>query len=432
MDKLTRREFVKYLGASGAVLLAGYPMQTGAAGKSKARVVVIGGGYGGATAAKYMRMLDPGIEVTLIEKDKAYVSGALSNEVLIGERDLKSLTWGYRGLAKYGVKVVHDEVTAVDPVKKTVTLKGGKSLGYDRLVMSPGIDFDWKSVEGLSPEAAQNMPHSYKAGADTLLLKKMIEAVPDGGTAIVVAPPKPFRCPPGPYERASLIAYYFKRHKPKSKVIILDPNDSFSKKALFEQAWAEHYGDKIKWVSAAEDGTVVRVDIKTKTLYTAFGEHRADVISYIPRHHAGRIAVTTGLTDESGWCPTDPMTTESALVKGIHVVGDACIAGEPVPWEMPKSAHAASTQAKVAAQAIVAAVNGQPAPTPYYVNTCYSLITPEYGFCVVHVFRIEEGQFKYVKEAGGTSPVNAPAWNRKAEARFAVSWYENIAADTFL
>lgn len=430
MNHYSRRDFVKLLGAGGLLACAGAPVAGRAQGG--ARIVVVGGGYGGAVAAKYLKLLKPDLNVTLIERNKAYVSCPLSNEVISGERDIKTLYWNYTGLAKRGVKVVHDEATAVDPVKKTVSLKGGQPVSYDKLVLSPGIDFNWTALEGFSEKDSQAMPHAYKAGEQTLLLRKQIEAMKDGGTCFIVVPPKPFRCPPGPYERASQIAHYFKKHKPKSKVVILDSSDSFSKKGLFEEAWKAMYKDTITWVGASGDGKVLRVEPATKTLVTEFSKHKGDVVNLIPTHHAGRIAVDTGLTDKTGWCPINPLSMQSTLQKDIYVIGDSCIAGEPAPFDMPKSAHAAATQAKVAAGAIIANLQGYAAPPePYYVNTCYSLAAPGYGFSVVHIFRVQDGKFVYVKEAGGTSPVGAPPFARKAEAEFAEGWYRNIAADAF-
>jgi sulfide dehydrogenase [flavocytochrome c] flavoprotein subunit len=431
MNQYSRRDFVKLLGAGGLLACAGGVPATGRA-QGSARVVVVGGGYGGAVAAKYLKQLKPDLEVTLVERNKAYVSCPLSNEVLSGERDIKTLYWNYTGLEKHGVKVIHDNAVAVDPAKKTVSLKGGQTLSYDKLVVSPGIDFKWDAVEGFSEKDSAAMPHAYKAGEQTLLLRKQIEAMRDGGTCYIVSPPKPFRCPPGPYERASQIAHYFKKHKPKSKVVILDASDSFSKKGLFEEAWKAMYKDTLTWVGASADGKVLRVEPATKTLVTEFSKHKGDVVNFIPAHHAGKIAVDAGLTDKTGWCPINPSSMESTVQKDIYVIGDACIAGEPAPFDMPKSAHAAATQAKVAAGAIIADLRGYAGPPePYYVNTCYSLAAPGYGFSVVHIFRVKDGKFEYVKTAGGTSPVGAPAWNRKAEAEFAESWYRNLAADAF-
>ncbi|MDH3281663.1 MAG: NAD(P)/FAD-dependent oxidoreductase, partial [Gammaproteobacteria bacterium] len=296
---ITRREFIRVFGG-GCTLALGGLAPARSAGNTKARVVIIGGGFGGATAAKYLRLLDPGIEVTLIERNPQYVSCVLSNGVIVGERDIAQLTFGYEGLSAHGVTVVPDEATGIDPVNKTVATASGTAHSYDWLIVAPGIDFKWDTVEGYSEQVSAQMPHAYKAGEQTLLLRQQIEAMRDGGLVVIVPPPKPFRCPPGPYERASLIANYLTRHKPKSKIIILDPNSSFSKKALFEQAWAEQYGDMITWVPGGTDGIVQRVDAAAHTLYTELSEHKADVINFIPPQRAGHIAQQSGLADSTG------------------------------------------------------------------------------------------------------------------------------------
>jgi sulfide dehydrogenase [flavocytochrome c] flavoprotein chain len=342
---------------------------------------------------------------------------------------------GYDGIKKRGVNVVFDEVTAIDPVKKTVTLKGGKPLAYDALVVSPGIDFNFAAIEGYSEELANgDLPHAYKAGPQTLTLRKQLMAMPDGGTFVITVPNGPFRCPPGPYERASQVAAYLKGHgKMKSKVLILDANDSFSKKGLFEQAWKTHYGSMIEWVPGASDGKVIKIDAKTKTAFTNFGEHKADVLNVIPPHGAGSIAKATGLTNDKGWCSVDMLTMESVVHKDIWVVGDSCVHGELPVYGAPKSAHMAVTQAKVAAGAIIAKLNGQPAPVPYFVNTCYSVAAPDWGFSVVHVYKVDNGKLVYVQEAGGISPIDTPALatTRKLEAGYQVGWFKNIMADCF-
>ncbi|MBI1285157.1 MAG: cytochrome C [Thiobacillus sp.] len=432
MSQFTRRDFIKAIAAAYPAAVLTIPSAHAA---SKARVVVVGGGYGGATAARYLKMMSPTLDVTLVEKNKTYTSCPLSNEVISGYGNIKDLEIGYGGLSKRGINVVIDEVTAIDPAKKTVALKGGKSLSYDALVVSPGISFNYAGVQGYTKELAEtDLPHAYKAGPQTLVLKKQLEAMPDGGTFIITVPKGPFRCPPGPYERASQVASYLKEHgKTKSKVVILDANDSFSKKGLFEQAWKMHYPDTIKWVSGANDGNVVRIDPKTKTAYTTFGEHKADVLNVIPPHHAGAIAGATGLTNDKGWCSVDMLTMESAVHKDIWVVGDSCVHGELPVYAAPKSAHMASTQAKVAAGAIIAKLNGQPAPEPFFVNTCYSIAAPDWGFSVVHIYRAEAGKLVYVKDAGGISPIETPALavQRKLEARYAEGWLRNIMADAF-
>jgi sulfide dehydrogenase [flavocytochrome c] flavoprotein subunit len=432
MSQFSRRDFLKTLAAAYPAAVLSIPSAHAAA---KAKVVVVGGGFGGAAAAKYLKMMSPELDVTLVEKNKIYVSCPLSNEVISGHGNLKDLEVGYDGLKKRGINVVFDEVTAIDPVKKSVALKGGKSLAYDAMVMSPGIDFNYGGVEGYTEALANgDLPHAYKAGPQTLKLKQQLEAMPDGGVFVITVPNGPFRCPPGPYERASQVAAYLKGHgKTKSKVLLLDANDSFSKKGLFEQAWKTHYAGMIEWVPGASDGKVVRIDPKTKMAYTNFGEHKADVLNVIPPHHAGMIAKNTGLTNEKGWCSVDMLTMESAVHKDIWVVGDSCVHGELPVYPAPKSAHSAVTQAKVAAGAIIAKLNGQPAPVPYFVNTCYSIAAPDWGFSVVHIYRVDNGKLIYVQDAGGISVIDTPAVAtlRKLEAGYAVGWLKNIMADCF-
>jgi len=447
MNGFDRRTFLKALAAAPVASVLSVPAARGAT--SKARVLVVGGGYGGATAAKYLRVLDPAIAVTLIERETLYTSCPLSNEVISGERDIKTLQVGYDGLSRHGVEVLHDEAGQIDPVKKTVTTAGGKTLEYDALVLSPGVDFDFGALEGLTRELAETrLPHAWKAGPQTLLLKQQLEAMPDGGTFIIVVPPGPFRCPPGPYERAAQVALHCKTHgKAKSKVLILDANDSFSKKALFEQAWKELYGygegGMIEWVPASKDGKVERVDPETLTCYAGFGEYKGDVVNVIPPHHAGKIAKDLGLaTFKDKWCEVRPENMESTKQKDIYVVGDACVGGELASNNpFPKSAHMAISQAKVVAASLVAKFNGLPPPEPIYTNTCYSVVGHDWGFSVVHLFRVDAGQWVYVKSGSGISPVTmgtkeapkpVPRLYRKLEVEYADGWLRNVLADAFL
>ena len=440
MTIFNRRDFLKTLAAAGSASILVVPAigcassGSGASARlgAKARVVVIGGGFGGATAAKYIRMMDPEIEVTLVEPNATYTACPLSNEVISGHRTLESLQIGYGGLTKRGVHVVHNWVKSVDAVKKTVTLANGKVLSYDALVMSPGIDFTWGAVGGYTEAVAEQLPHAYKAGPQTQLLKKQVMAMRDGDVCIIAPPPKPFRCPPGPYERAAQIAHYLKHHgKGKSKILILDPNDSFSKQGLFLQAWKALYPGMIEWVPGKDDGKVVRVDPATRMCYTTFGEHKGEVVNIIPAHTAGKIARDAGLANAQGWCEVQPSSMESTVHKDVYPIGDACIAGDMPVYDMPKSAHMASTQAKVAAGAIVAKVNGVAAPEPFYVNTCYSLAAPDYGFSVVHIYKVENNKFVYIKTAGGISPLETPPITRRLEAEYANGWFNNIMADSF-
>jgi sulfide dehydrogenase [flavocytochrome c] flavoprotein subunit len=424
MNHIDRRAFIKLVGTTAALGVAGFPFI--ARGGAKTKVVVVGGGYGGTIAAKYIRLYDPGIEVTLINRDKQYISCPLSNEALSGERSVESLTFRYDGLAGHGVKVVHDEVSDIDAAKKQVKTAGGKTFDYDMAVVSPGVGFKWGAIEGYDEAASQHMPHAWFAGEQTVALRKQLEAMSDGGKVFIIAPPNPFKCPPGPYERAAQIAHYLKHHKPKSTVTILDWKDNFSKKALFEQGWEMHYPGMIRWVMAAEDGKVVGVDAKKGILMTEFEEHEADVANIIPPQKAGAIAERTGLTDDSGWCPVNQRNFESTLHKDIFVIGDACIAGA-----MPKSGYAANSQGKVAAAAIAARASGRPLPEPSYVNTCYSLITPEHGISVAGVYRLVDGRITGVKGAGGVSPLDASKQDREAEATYALSWFRNVTTDMF-
>jgi sulfide dehydrogenase [flavocytochrome c] flavoprotein chain len=427
MLTLSRRRFLQSLGASGLVLLS---QRRGRAIYSRRRVVVIGGGFGGATAARYIRDFDPWIEVTLVEPNKTCVTCPASNWVLGGLRNLDSITLGYKGLMKSGVKIVRDTVTAIDPHRREVRLKGEAILSYDRLIVSPGIDFRWNAIEGYNAQAAQLAPHAWKAGAQTTLLRNQLLAMRDGGTVIITSPPNPYRCPPGPYERASLIAYYLKVHKPKSKVIILDAKTAFAKQELFTAGWEALYGfgtdnSMIEWVSGP-DGEVTAMDAKAKLAIAGPLEekYRGDVLNVIPPQKAGSIVQIAGLTDKSGWCPVAPATSESTLQRGVHVIGDASIQ-DP----MPKSAYAASSQAKVCADAVVALLNDRTPGEPSWINTCYSLLNPEYGISIAEVFEINnQGMIQVVPGSGGLSPMNG---NRALEAAYAKSWYTNIVTDSF-
>jgi sulfide dehydrogenase [flavocytochrome c] flavoprotein subunit len=426
MSQITRRNFVLSTGALGAASALGWPALVNA--KAHGRVVVIGGGFGGASCAKYIRRLSADIEVTLVERDSKFVTCPFSNAVLGGLYDMDFITHDYSALQdRYGVKVVHDSAVAIDTDKQTVSLAGGSSLAYDRLVVSPGIDLRWDAIGGYDEAASGVMPHAWKAGEQTVLLRKQLEAMPDGGVVIIAPPGNPFRCPPGPYERASLIAHYLKTHKPRSKVLIFDAKPKFSKQPLFEQGWAALYPGMIEWISDSEGGAIEAVDTKAMTVNPTFGDpQKGDVINLIPPQKAGAIAQAAGLADNSGWCPVDQRTFESRIHKNVHVIGDASVA-----TPMPKSGFAASSQGKVCATAIVAALTGQEMPDPSYVNTCYSLVGPDYGISVAAVYRLGEDGIAGVKGAGGVSPKDADEAFRLAESRYAVGWYQSITSDTW-
>ncbi len=428
--KITRRGFVKGAGAATAVGMIGTPFI--ALGASK-KVVVVGGGTGGATAAKYLKLADPTIDVTLIEANKHYYTCYLSNEVLSGDRTIDSIKFGYSGMGKHGVKIVHDIVTGIDAGKRVVKTKGGKSFNYDRCVVAPGVDFKWDTVEGYDANVAETITHAWKAGSQTVTLRKQLLAMKDGGTVCICPPTNPFRCPPGPYERASQIAHYFKQHKPKSKIIILDPKPKFSKMGLFTQGWKDLYGygtdnSMIEWhgtPKGSDDNVLTGIDAKTRTATTGFNEVQADVLNVIPAQKAGKIAFAAGLT-KGDWCPIDLHTFESTIHKNIHVIGDAAIAKG-----MPKSGYAANSEAKVCAASIAALLNGHEPGTPAYVNTCYSIIGPGYGISVAAVYRLAKDGSKITKVSGGLTPKDASPEMRAREVQYAYSWFDNITNDAF-
>jgi sulfide dehydrogenase [flavocytochrome c] flavoprotein subunit len=426
MSQFTRRDFIKLSGAGAAAAALGtlgYSTQVRAA--NGPRVVVVGGGFGGATCAKYLKRADRNIQVTLVEPNTKFITCPFSNYVIAGTQTIESITHTYDALrTKHGVNVVHDTVTAIDAAGKKVKLKSGKMLPYDRLVVSPGIDFKWKSIEGYSEAASSIMPHAWKPGAQTTLLRQKLVAMKDGGLVVMVAPPNPFRCPPGPYERASMIAHYLKQHKPKSTIIILDPKNDFSKKDLFMAGWEKLYPGMIKWVPGSQGGAVSSVDTKKMVVDAAVEKYKAAVVNVIPPQTAGAIALKSGLADDKGWCPVDPKTFESKLHPGIHVIGDASIAGA-----LPKSGFAANSEAKITASAIAAIFRGESIADASYVNTCYSLLAPNYGISVAGVYRVTDKGIVQIE--GGVSPKEATDGFREDEAKYARGWYASITADTW-
>jgi sulfide dehydrogenase [flavocytochrome c] flavoprotein subunit len=422
---ITRRRFNRLAGAAAATSAFGIGA-CATTPSSKGRAVVIGGGFGGATAAHYIRTLDPAIDVTLVEPSQTFYTCPFSNYVLAGFKTMNDIAHGYGPLRdKHGVHVVHDTAAAIDPAAKTVRLAGGSTLPYDKLVVSPGVDMRWSAVEGYDEAASQVMPHAWKAGPQTMLLRRQLEAMPDGGLVVIVCPATPYRCPPGPYERAAMIAHYLKTTKPRSKILILDAKDQFSKQGLFTQGWKAVYGDMIEWVPLSKDGKVVRAIPSEMTVISEFGQrYKAAVINLIPPQYSAQIARDSGLANQTGWCAIDPLTFESAVHKNIHVLGDASIAGG-----MPKSGFAANSQGKVAALAIVNALNGRAMAAPTYVNTCYSLIAPDYGISVADVYRVTPQGIVPAPNAGGVSPANADAAFRANEARYAESWYAAMSRE---
>ena len=432
IDNIRRRTFLKTLVAGAAVGILGFPMLGKAANQ---RIVVIGGGTGGATVAKYLRRLDNTLDVTLIEKNAIYTTCYMSNEVLSGDRTLESLQFNYDGLKAHGVKIVTDEVTGIDYDAGLVLTKGGISYPYDRCVVSPGIDFRYDQIAGYSEADIETVPHAWKAGQQTLVLRDQLKAMPNGGTVVIAAPPNPYRCPPAPYERASQIAHYLKQHKPNSKVIILDPKPSFTKQALFEQAWTELYGYKTDnallewWSGDAKAAGVVEVDVASKTAITQFGDRvQGAVLNVIPPQKAGKLAFDAGLVDATGWCPVNKLTFESTLHPKVHVIGDACMADS-----LPKSGFAANSEAKVCASAIHALLNGLDVESPSFSNGCYSLVGKDYAISVVGVYRLsDDGKLvEGIAGSGGVSSATATAQDRLFDASYAYSWYNNFTQDVF-
>ncbi|MBN8987140.1 MAG: FCSD flavin-binding domain-containing protein [Rhizobiales bacterium] len=417
---LTRRDVARGIAAS--VAASAWPRP--ALAQAAARVVVIGGGFGGASCARALRQIAPKLQVTLIEPNRIFAACPLSNEVVAGLRELTAQQFHYDGIAAEGVNVVLQAATKIDPHARTVGLADGGSLSYDRLVLAPGIDLRFDALPGYNEDASLKMPHAWKAGEQTILLRKQIEAMDDGGLVVIAVPAAPLRCPPAPYERASLIAHYLKAKKPRSKILILDAKDGFSQQRLFEAAWKDLYPGLIERIALSQGGRVTSVDPSTNTIITDFGNYTAQVASVVPPQKAGHIAEIAGAADNTGWCPVDPVSFASKLVPNIHVIGDAAIAGA-----IPKSASAAQAQGKACAAAIVNMLSGKPPDTPRLTGTCYNTVAPGYAFSQSGVYQPKDGLFAEVENT--TSPVNAPREIRQREAERAADWFKTITVDAF-
>ncbi len=422
MMLMKRRDFLK-VGAAAGAMASLYGCAGG--GKASGHVVVVGGGYGGATVAKYLRMWsEGGVQVTLIERNPTFISCPISNLVIGGTKTMEDITVSYDGLKnKWGVRVVQDDVIAVDSAKKTISLKAGGSMSYDRLVLSPGVDFMFDQIPGLNNADAQSkILHAWKAGAQTVALRKQLESMKDGGTYAIAIPKAPYRCPPGPYERACLVANYFKQSKPKSKVVILDANeDVMSKKGLFTKAWADLYKGMIEYRNNSE---VKDVEVGTNTAVLEFDKFKADVLNVIPPHRAGDIAAKSGIKlINNRWVDINWQSMESTSTPGIHVLGDAIF---PAPT-MPKSGHMANQHGKLAAAAILNMLSGlEPNPEPVVMNTCYSFVDAKNVIHVssIHQYDAATKTVQPVKGAGGVS-----AARNELEGKVAMGWAKNIWAD---
>ena len=418
---VTRRNVVGAIAASAAPLVLPCPSLA----QSAARILVIGGGFGGASCARALRRLDPKLQLTLVEPNRTFTACPFSNEVIAGLREIEVQQFSYDLIAAEGITVIAEAAVRIDAKTRIVGLAGGQSLAYDRLVLAPGIDLKFDALSGYDEAAAEKMPHAWKAGEQTLLLRRQIEAMDDGGLIALAVPAAPSRCPPAPYERASLIAHYLKTRKPRCKILILDAKDGFPQQRLFENAWKELYSGMIERVSLSQGGRVTSVDPVTNTLVTDFGNYTAQVANVIPPQQAGRIAAIAGAVDNTGWCPIDPVTFASKLVPDIHVIGDACIGGG-----IPKSASAANAQAKACAAAIVKLIAGRQPEMPRLLGACYNTVAPGYAFSLSGIYQPKDGMFAET-EGGGTSPVDAPREVRMREADDALSWYQRITVETF-
>ena len=425
MTDISRRQFSLWTGACLATLST--PLFAPAAlGQAKPRLVVIGGGPGGCTVARYVAKDSNGaVDVTLIEPAKAFTTCFFSNLYVGGFRDFKSITHGYAKVRKAGVNVVHTTATAIDRDKKQVVLAGGKRIAYDRLVIAPGIDIKYESVPGYSEAAAQIMPHAWKPGAQTQLLVRKLNALKDGDNIVMVAPPNPYRCPPGPYERVSMFAHVLKKKGyKKSKITVLDPKSAFSKQGVFMEGWEKHYPGMIEWLDPKVHGGIKGVNAKTGEVMTDLGSYKGALVNVIPAQMAGKIARDAGLANETGFCPIDEASMKSKIDGAIFVVGDASIAGD-----MPKSAFSANSQAKVAAMIIRAELTKSRAFPARYTNTCWSLIAPDDNIKVGASYEPGDGKIKqgagFVSQRGETAEV------RKQNYKESVDWYNGIVADVF-
>ena len=424
MNRLTRRDFLRTSGALAATsLLPGCAMEPAAPSKPVGRVIVIGGGYGGATAAKYLRMWSNGsIEVFLIERNAEFISCPLSNLVLGGTKTLSDITRGYAGLRSYGVQVLRDEATAINVEKKKVSLKRIEDLPYDRLIVSPAVELMYEQIEGYDAEAQKKILAAWKAGPETAALRQQIESMRDGGVFVISIPRSPYRCPPGPYERACQVAFYLKQSKPRSKVIILDANeDVVSKPALFKAAWNDLYKGIVEYRNNSE---VKALDARAMTVRTDFDTITGDVLNVLPPMRAGDIARSAGLmTGNTRWCGVDWLTMESLAHKNIHVLGDATLSAPA----MPKSGHMANNHGKLAAAAITELMNGRaPNPQPVIANTCYSFVSDKEVIHVASVHRYDSAQ-KTLTVVPGASGVSSG--RSELEGAYAWAWGQNIWSD---
>jgi sulfide dehydrogenase [flavocytochrome c] flavoprotein chain len=411
-----RRTFIGAAALCGAAAIAA-PI----ARASRARIVIVGGGFAGSACALFLKQADASLDVTVVDADARYVTCPMSSEAVVGARTLDSLTLTREGLRRAGVRFVRARATALDAARRSIRLDDGGRLAYDRCVVAPGIRFLWGTPEGYDEAASMQMPHAWIAGAQTRRLAALLGAMDDGGTFAISVPSGLMRCPPGPYERASLVAEYLARHKPRSKVLIFDANNRFPRQEAFEDAWKSLYPGRIEWIAVTEGGAVQRVDVRTGTLHTSSGAHRVAVANVIPPQAPGRFAADAGLARGHGWCPVHPETFESTQLPLVHAIGDACIADA-----MPKAASAAVSQARQCAAAIVAALAGREPPAPEFESACYSALAGDRALAIRARFRLSEGRIEAVRSEG--EPPSAPS---AADHEAALAWYRAIRAQAF-
>jgi sulfide dehydrogenase [flavocytochrome c] flavoprotein subunit len=411
------------LALSSAPALTVFPTTTLARTADHARTVIVGGGFGGAACAKYLRRYDRDMSITLIEPKEEYITCLFSNTVLAGMNSMKFITHGYNGLVSgHNIQLVRNLVSSVIPNQKQVALSSGEKVAYDYLVLSPGIDFIWDQIEGYDEETSNLVPHAWRAGKQTRILRNQLESMQDGGVVLIGTPSGQFRAPPAPYERASMIAYYLKNHKPRSKILLLDSSSDFASRLLFTQAWENLYPGMIEWVG---NSTIAKLDVQSSAVMTTGGDrYSGDVINIIPPQRAGIIAQQLELTDNSGWCPVNQKTFESLKMGDVFIIGDSCIAGE-----LSKAASAANTQAKACAAAIFARISGQEMPDPVFMDIFYGLIAKHYAISDVGFYQLVEDKIKRV--SGGLSSKHASDVVRHREMVYAEAWYHSITTDTF-
>lgn len=421
-NALTRRRLLAGLAALScpALMRRALATQTG-------RVVVIGGGFAGAAAARLLKQAEPGLDVQLIEPRRSIHTCPQSNHVIAGLASIEDIAWSLKPLQALGIVHLRQTARDIDTAGQRVQLADRRWLAYDWLIVAPGIALRFDAIEGHGPELAEQIPHAWQAGPQTLLLRRQLAAMKPGGTALISVPDNPYRCPPGPYERASLIAHYFSQHNPRAKLLILDAKDSFSKQALFQQGWAERYPGMIEWIGHADDGKVIRLDVRRRELEGEFGTRfRGDVVNLIPPQRAGDIAVRSGLTDASGWVPVDPRGFRARQAPRVIVIGDASIAAP-----MPKSAYSAHSQARLAVSALLSELRGTPVATPPLDNVCYSLLAPGAAISIAARYEARQGQLQEQPGSLRLSPLDGAADLRHREAGEARAWYNAIGRATW-